>query len=62
MLWTLFSVIYAAIATFSIFMTWREHIVKKRKSVLWTLLGTLTCLVWPIAVAAASAAQPARRI
>lgn len=57
MLWLAFTVLYSAIATFSIYMTWREHIVKKRKSVIFTMLGMLGCLVWPLVVAAVSVAR-----
>lgn len=60
MLWLIFTVIYSAIATFSIYMTWREHIVKKRKSVVFTMLGMLGCLVWPVIVAAVSVAHNRR--
>jgi hypothetical protein len=60
MLWTMFSIIYALIATISIYMTWREHIMKKRPSIVWTLVGMLTCLVWPVAVAVLSMARGRR--
>lgn len=57
MFWTIFSVVYALVATLSVYMTWREHIVKKRHSVVWTLIGILGCLVWPVAVAVMSVAH-----
>ena len=52
MLWFIFTLIYASVATLAMYMTWHEHILKKRKSVIWTLLGLAACVLWPATLAA----------
>ena len=50
--WLLTAIIYASIANLAMYMTCREHVLYGRRSVGWTVLGVLACVVWPLVIVA----------
>lgn len=50
MLWFAITFFYTAVATASMYMTWREHTRYHHKGIAWTMLGMAFCLVWPLAI------------
>lgn len=62
MIWYVFITVYLMIAAGAMYMTWREHVLKPRKNFIGTLVGLITCTVWPAAVAAVSVGVTVERM
>lgn len=48
----IFAVTYAGVAIFAVIMTYAESIKNSDKSKVFTVVGALLCLVWPVMIVA----------
>lgn len=51
-LWLILAIVYVSVANLAMYMTCREHMQYRRRSVGWALVGVTACILWPLVIVA----------